>query len=137
MATINRAARMAASTATRPRWRAIVAGVILGTLFAAAAAVAGHTPAAHTHHLWYNGMATEPEGDGHQGHPFLTSTDGTHRQGSASYFVCIGWHGPQAEYIHSHVHIDPGIWYRELEAHIGSQQTGMGHHDHFPCLGGG
>jgi hypothetical protein len=126
------------ASATGPRWRAILAGAIIGSLVAATAALAGHTPDAHTHHLWYNGMTTEPDANGHQGHPFLTSTDGTHRQGSASYAICApAWHGPQAEYIHSHVHIDPGIWYREIEAHIGSQQTGMGHHDHFDCHGGG
>lgn len=118
------------------RWRGVLAGSVLGMLIAAGLAVAGHTPAAHTSHLWYHGLATEPDANGHQGHPFLTSTDGTHRQASASYRLCINYHGPQAEYIHSHVHIDPGFWYRELEAHLGSQQTGMGHHVHYPCLGG-
>jgi hypothetical protein len=121
-------------TASWPRpGRAVLAGALIGVLLAAVPAWA-FIAEAHTSHLWYHGMAGTDDGKGNV-HPFLTSTDGAHRQASASFRHCInGMHWPQAEYIHSHVHMtDEGVWYRYAEAHLGSQQTGMGHHIHFRC----
>jgi hypothetical protein len=125
---------VACSTAGRRlRWRAVLPGAAIGALLAAAPAWA-IVVEAHTSHLWYHGMKATDDAERNV-HPFLTSTDGAHRQGSASFRHCInGIHWPQAEYIHSHVHMTDGqVWYRYAEAHIGSQQTGMGHHIHFPC----
>jgi hypothetical protein len=116
----------------RRRWRAVLAGATIGALLAAAPVFAIDV-ATHTSHLWYHGMAATDDASRNV-HPFLTSTDNTHRQASASFLHCpSGWHAPQAEYIHSHVHMTDDVWYRYAEAHLGSQQTGMGHHIHFPC----
>ena len=117
----------------RPRWRAILLGALLGSLLAVTAAVASHTIDAHTTYLWHHGLRVESnEVDAH---PFLDSTDGAHRDAIASYELCVRAHGPESRYIASHVHISTNQWYRELEAHLTSGQTGMGHHAHFKCYG--
>jgi hypothetical protein len=82
--------------------------------------------------LWQHGLRVEADGDAH---PELQSTDGAARQGSASHLFCgSGIHGVQAEYIASHIH-QPNVArpHFVVEAHIGSQQTGLAHHDHHPC----
>jgi hypothetical protein len=115
------------------RWRGVLVGTVIGAL-AGAGVASGHV-IQHTAALWLHGM--QMESNNFTGHPFLTSTDGTYRQASASYQDCPsagGQHGPQAEYIHSHVHIFPGGKdHNVIEAHLGSQQTGLAHHEHHPC----
>jgi hypothetical protein len=115
------------------RWRGVLVGAAIGAL--AGAGVVGAHEVNHTAALWLHGMRMEE--NNFTGHPQLTSTDGTHRQASASYQDCPSWggeHGPQAEYIHSHVHIFPGGRdHNTIEAHLGSQQTGLAHHEHHPC----
>ena len=70
----------------------------------------------------------------YEGHPFLDSTDGVYRQASASHEHCWdGSHGPQSEYIHQHVHQDTGHDHNRAEAHLGSEQTALRHHDHHIC----
>jgi hypothetical protein len=120
-------------TERRRRWRGALAGVVVGSLLGGGFALASHTPAAHTALLWYHGMTTEGN---ENAHPFLTSTDGAYRQASAAYQACPaygGQHSTQAEYIHSHVHHFSDYYVASVEAHLGSQQTGMAHHVHYPC----
>lgn len=113
----------------RRQWRVVLLGTVVGMLLAAGVSYA-FTVEAHTAALWYHGQNAEGNEDGH---PFLSSTDGTNRQGSAAYQSCGGYHSPQSEYIHTHVHRYTDLWYRLQEAHIGSQQTGLAHHDHPNC----
>lgn len=111
---------------------ALIAGVLVGAALAAGAASA-ITVDAHTTYLWYHGMNTT-SAPRYDGHPFLDSTDGAHRDAIAAWRHCpSGIHSDESRYISQHVHINTDIWYRYLEAHLTSGQTGMGHHIHFPC----
>ena len=102
-------------------------------MLAVSAALASHTIEAHSTYLWHHGLRVESnEADAH---PFLDSTDGAAREAIASYEMCVPAHGPEARYIARHVHNNTDHWYRELEAHLTSGQTGMSHHDHFDCYG--
>jgi len=108
-----------------------VTGTLVGLLVGTSFAIAQPAPDMHVAALWNHGARVDSGGDLH---PTLESTDGTYRQGSASHQYCFdNSHGPQSEYIHQHVHqnLDSDWWL--LEAHIGSQQTGLAHHDHADC----
>jgi hypothetical protein len=113
------------------RWRGAVMGTLVGLLAGAAFAVASPAPDMHVAALWNHGARVDVDSDLH---PTLESTDGNARQGSASYQWCSNKsHGPQSEYINTHVHQNLDMDWWLAEAHIGSQQTGLAHHDHAAC----
>lgn len=87
-----------ATSIRRALQRGVLIGAMVGALLGGATALAW-TVVAHTAALWHHGMnAEDATGDGH---PFLDSTDGTHRAASAAYQVCYGGsHSPDGQYIH-------------------------------------
>jgi hypothetical protein len=113
------------------RWRGVLLGSLVGGLAAAGLAIAQPAPDMHVAALWNHGARVDSGGDLH---PTLESTDGNWRRGSASYQWCFNnQHGWQAEYIHQHVHQDLDMDHWLAEAHIGSEQTALAHHDHADC----
>jgi hypothetical protein len=110
--------------------RGMMLGIVLGAL-AGGGAAGAFGPSTHIAALWGHGMGVE----GGNAHPYLQSTDGAARQGSASHQWCSsGAHGVQSEYISTHIHQPLSISPHQLvEAHIGSQQTGLSHHAHHNC----
>lgn len=116
----------------RRRLLAVVIGAVLGSLLAVGGAFALDAEV-HTSYLWLHGLRAEDNWT-YNGHPFLESTDGANREAIAAWRHCpSGVHSGEARYISSHVHIVTDTWYRYMEAHTTSGQTGMSHHIHFRC----
>ena len=111
----------------RRRWVALLAGATLGALLGAGGGALAFDVSVDRHNLVWNGLRAED--DTSDGHPFLTTVDGTTREMGAAFFhTCTQWHSPASKYWATHVHHDTNVWYICHNAHLGSDSTGMDHH---------